>query len=145
MNKLLMMVILATGTNALAQGNIQPSDFVIDHSQPYVYLKFDHIGPRRSYAEGEGNTGIWIRFVNNCRIPIVFMGEPAAAGAPGVLIGDEVLPVQRSLQVIVDTPQKTETKKQPTKQSAGQKPAPYVFENYSTETVEPGDELLFTM
>lgn len=37
-----------------AVGQDRPNDFLLDSSRPYVYLKFDHIGPRKPQQEGEG-------------------------------------------------------------------------------------------
>jgi hypothetical protein len=46
------------------------SSFLVDSTKPYVYLKVDHIGPRRPIREGEPNVGIWLRWHNNCTVPI---------------------------------------------------------------------------
>lgn len=56
-------------------------DFLIDPSKPYVYLKVDHIGPRTPDSDDEPVTGIYLKLVNNCRLPIIVNIFGAHAGA----------------------------------------------------------------
>ncbi|HEX5236761.1 MAG TPA: hypothetical protein VFW25_15685 [Silvibacterium sp.] len=60
--------------------------FLIDPSKPYVYLEVDHIGPRQPELPGEPSTGIWLRFHNNCILPITVVafgaGVPPLAFTP---------------------------------------------------------------
>lgn len=73
----LFVAFLHLGLSCFAQdtqgpASIQASDFVIDKSKPYVYLVVDHIGPRKPIRADDGDQGVWLRIVNNCRLPIVF-------------------------------------------------------------------------
>jgi hypothetical protein len=34
-------------------------------------LEFDHLGSRERIGGDEVSQGLWIRFVNNCRVPVV--------------------------------------------------------------------------
>jgi hypothetical protein len=45
-------------------------NFVLDSSKPFVYLKFERIGPRKPVLKAEAPLGLWLRLVNNCRVPI---------------------------------------------------------------------------
>jgi hypothetical protein len=56
-------------------------DFLVDPSKPYVYLKVDHLGPRTPDSEQEPATGIYLKIVNNCRLPIIVNTFGAPAGA----------------------------------------------------------------
>lgn len=51
---------------ALVQAQKNTSTFVIDQSEPYVYLKFDHTGRRQPLSSHEPDKGLWLRLVNNC-------------------------------------------------------------------------------
>ena len=62
-------VMLLTALWASAQ--VKTTDFLIDSSKDYVYLKFDHLGRRERLGGDEVSKGLWIRLVNNCRVPVV--------------------------------------------------------------------------
>ena len=69
-------------------------DFVLNPSKPYVYLVLDHVGPRKPLRDGEANKGVWLRLVNNCRLPLVIIASKASANvADGAFwVQDEVVP-----------------------------------------------------
>jgi hypothetical protein len=69
------------------------SDFVIDASKPYVYVKFDHKGDRKPAAEDEGTKGLWLHLVNNCRLPINVVVFDLGTGDPGVGVNYSVVPL----------------------------------------------------
>ena len=58
--------------------------FLIDPSKHYVYLKFDHVGDRHPLSRDEASKGLWLRLVNNCRIPIVVAIFNTGTADPGV-------------------------------------------------------------
>ena len=101
----LLFLILATNTFAQKESW---QGFIIDQSKPYVYLKFDHIGPRKPVQNGEGNMGLWLRVVNNCRIPIVFMSFNMPTGEPGVGLMDEVVKNEPMIQIFSTASQRKE-------------------------------------
>jgi hypothetical protein len=103
------IVVLATVMLALfpsrAQQNVE--SFVLDNSNPYVYMKLDHVGPREPVIDGEPRTGAWIRIVNNSRVPILVptAGTQNKEGAIEVL--DEVVPVgQNAVTITTDDDKK---------------------------------------
>src|SRR3954471_2667053 len=73
---------------SVAVTQAQPGDgnfaeqFIFDNERAFVYLQFDHIsnGPRRD--EKEPAYRIWLRFVNNCRVPIVIRTSGVPDGSP---------------------------------------------------------------
>jgi hypothetical protein len=146
MKNLALAIMLLFGASALSQEK-SPLDFVLDHSKPYVYLKFDHIGPRKPHQDGEVSTGLWLRVVNNCRIPIVFR---ASGGLPGDIeepvLEDEVVEEEPLLQIVASDPEiegyrKDEELRQ---ERLKQKPHGYSSEVSGVVTVQPGKELLFS-
>jgi len=78
-------VFLVSTTAGKAQ--ISHNNFEIDASKPYVYIQFDHPGKRKS-ADASGSTsGLWLRLVNNCRIPITVSALDWGTGDPDVARG----------------------------------------------------------
>ena len=126
-------------------------DFVIDHSKPYAYIAFDHIGPRTPQGPEEGNIGLWLRIVNNCRIPIVVpaSGYPKGDKDPGVVVLDEIelrKPGTSLTMTLADgkeitsNPQPPKTNEQP--------PKGYAEDNidvFSAIDIQPGESLLFSV
>src|SRR5271168_5348839 len=89
----LLLFSFLSASAALAQHQKRPLSFVIDSSKPYVYLAFDHVGKRQPLSRHEPDRGLWIRLVNNCRLPITVATFDAETGDPGVAAADEILPV----------------------------------------------------
>jgi hypothetical protein len=76
----------------LNANQVPSTSFVIDESKPYVYIQFDHFGPRRPVNSRESTKGIWLRLVNNCRLPISVSVLDPGTGDPGVILNYEVVP-----------------------------------------------------
>ena len=129
-------------------------DFVIDASKPYVFLKFDHIGSRRPIREGESSTGVWLRVVNNCHVPIVFEGRDGTPGEPGVVLLDEVVDKEPMLEIFASPTPDIQVESEPPTEPSGpignavskpnKKPNGYTSELPGTYRVAPGKELLFS-
>ena len=143
--KLFSLLLLLTVTNLFAQsGSVQ--DFVIDQSKPYVYLKFDHIGPRKPVQDGEDDTSIWLRVVNNCRIPIVFLSFDMPDGNPGVGLMDEIVETEPILQIYDSADEEAvQAKLQEHLRKLKQKPNGYMSETPGVVRVQPGKEILFSV
>lgn len=127
MKRLSICFLLLSTTNLFGQSR-SVRDFVIDQSKPYVYLKFDHIGPRKPVQDGEGNTGIWLRVVNNCSIPIVFASFVMPKGNPGVGLMDEVVDTDPILQIFNSAEEEKEYRHREQLRKLRQKPLGYTFE-----------------
>ena len=77
------LVVFSAFLSGMAQTHpTVPSQFVIDPAEPYVYIKFDHIGRRKPATEGEGSEGLWLRLVNNCNLPITVFTFDLGTGDP---------------------------------------------------------------
>src|SRR5947209_7194252 len=87
------------------QAQAPVTSFVIDESKPYVYLQLDHLGPRKPLHQGEPSTGIWLRIVNNCKVPISVPSYGIPTGDAGTGVLDEIVPLQQLLAVQADSGQ----------------------------------------
>ena len=145
MKRLSVLLFLLLLASASAQ-NKSGQDFVLDQSKPYVYLKFDHIGPRKPFQDGEGNTGLWLRVVNNCRIPIVLEGFSTGTDEPGVGLMDEVVETEPVLQIFSPDEEKRIRRQEKLRKSKlRHKPKGYSTETYGVAQVEPGNDILFSV
>jgi hypothetical protein len=84
------IVLLGTASTAIAQ--ISAKNFEIDDTKPYVYIKFDHFGDRKPVNDWESTKGLWLRLVNNCRLPISISVMDPGTGDPGAVVNFEVVP-----------------------------------------------------
>jgi hypothetical protein len=84
-----LAMLLSSGIAASAQ--ISPQNFKIDGSKPYAYIKFDHLGERKPVNDSESMKGLWLRLVNNCRLPIQISVLGPGTGDPGVVVNFEVV------------------------------------------------------
>jgi hypothetical protein len=79
-NLLVLVLLVAANTQGQAAGTTSaPTEaagtFRLKPALPFVYLEFDHVGEGKKGFENEPATRIWLRLVNNCRLPIVLRGE----------------------------------------------------------------------
>jgi hypothetical protein len=126
------------------------TSFVLDGTKPYVYLQFDHVGPRKPLHEGEPSTGLWLRIVNNCKVPIGVRSYGVTTGDIGTGVFDEIIPVQQGITVQAyfgeislstdEKPTQTTANEQSTKMPEG-----YSAELSSVTRVLPGQSLLFSV
>jgi hypothetical protein len=65
--------------------------FLIDQSKPFAYIKFDHVADRKQPSPNESPKGLWLRLVNNCRLPIAVTANGPEPGEPGVTIEYDVI------------------------------------------------------
>jgi hypothetical protein len=143
MKRLLFLILTFHLATAFAQ-NEHAQNFVIDPSKPYVYLKFDHIGSRKPTQKDEGNTGLWLRVVNNCRIPILFLSFTMPDGEAGVGLMDEVIETEPMLQIFTPEEEKEIAQREELRK-AKHKPEGYSSETPGVLRVQPGSEILFSV
>jgi hypothetical protein len=105
------------------------SAFVRDAEKPYVYVAFDHVGPREPVTSGETPQGLWLRVVNNCRIPIELRTFDLGTRDPGVAINYDVIAVGG----IID------------ERPPGRQPRGYSSDTGSVAVIAPGGTLLFSV
>lgn len=136
----------------IASAQTRDRDFVLDASKPYVYLQFDHIGPRKPIQAGEPSMGLWLRIVNNCVVPIRIGTFSLPTGEVGIGVLDEVVPeAGGGVRIAADDgavpiepilPQGGTDKPRPTPKAII--PEGYSAEVHSTTTIAPGGSILFS-
>jgi hypothetical protein len=131
---LVVFLISARAQNKTAQ------PFVLDQAKPYVYIAFDHSGRRKPLGPGESKQGFWLRFVNNCRVPVTIGTFGTGTGDPGIGVLDEVVPIPTT--GFGGIPEAPETG--PSKPTASP-PEGYYAEVHSSMTVHPGENVLFSV
>ena len=131
--KLCLAVALAVGFFHPASSSAQVSakDFEIDKSKPFVYIKFDHFGERKPVNDSESAKGLWLRLVNNCRLPIGVSVLGLGTGDPGVAVNFEVVPTAGR-----DAPDAEQRKKMP---------FGYAADIGTLVTIPPKGDLLFSV
>jgi hypothetical protein len=147
MRKLACILLLAVAT-MYAQS--PDTSFVLDGTKPYVYLQFDHVGPRKPLHEGEPSMGIWLRIVNNCKVPISVRSYGVTTGDTGTGVFDEIIPVPQVFTVQADSGEiPLSTDERPTqkiaKEPSAKMPEGYEAELSSVTRVLPGKSLLFSV
>lgn len=133
---------------SLADEGSKKADFLIDQSKHYVYLKFDHIADREPLTPDEPRRGLWLRLVNNCRIPILVAILDTGPENPGVGVFDEVVPVVLNGAVpVLSLPHpKRGAPSKPASRSQEEPPKGYSPPDvFSTTTISPGEDLLFNL
>ncbi|MGB2900929.1 MAG: hypothetical protein WBB89_16835 [Candidatus Acidiferrum sp.] len=118
-------------------------NFLINPSKHYAYLKFDHVGEREPLSPDEPTKGLWLRFVNNCRLPIVVAIFDAGADNLGVGVFDEVIPATAKLPIVdYGGPIKPKPKAPPQEEP----PKGYFAPDFISATIIlPGKDLLFSV
>jgi hypothetical protein len=146
MKRLIAFLIL---TAATLHAQSAATGFVLDATKPYVYLQFDHVGPRKPLHAGEPPIGLWLRIVNNCKLPISVRSYGVTTGGAGVGVLDEVIPVPQEITVQADSGRMPLSSDGPPTQKANE-PAVKMPEGYSAELssvsdILPGKSLLFSL
>jgi hypothetical protein len=147
MKKLACILLLAV---ASMYAQSPDTSFVLDGTKPYVYLQFDHVGPRKPLHEGEPSTGLWLRIVNNCKVPISVRSYGVTTGDVGTGVFDEIIPVQPVFTVQAESGEiPLSTDEKPTQKTADEPsakmPVGYSAELSSATLVQPGKSLLFSV
>lgn len=135
------LIVFAFSTCMIGQQPVP--DFVLNPSKPYVYVQFDHVGPRKPLYKGEGEVGLWLRIVNNCRVPIKVPTFGLTTGDPGVGLLDEVVPDAVAVSVSSEPDElNPSTGKAST---ASSHPQGYSAEVFSMTRILPGKDILFSV
>jgi hypothetical protein len=145
---LLSLTVLLSAGCVCAQGSAgHPANrFLVNPAHPFVYLRFDHIGPSGENAEPISRMWLWL--VNNCEVPIVVR----TFGAADDHLKDEIGVMDR----VVSNPEPgmrfsgvdAEGKISefpPRVEDQGEMPEGYESEVSSTESIPPGRAILFSV
>ena len=148
----LLSVVVFTPAQVRPGSKPQSIALAIDREKPFAYIEFIKIG-RRKALPGEPDTGLWFRFVNNCRVPILvrtfgvpdgsFKGEvgvmhDVVANTDTVRITSEDI----SVPLVNDVTPKTPS---PTAEKERRVPFGYNFDVGSLAEILPGKSLLFSI
>jgi hypothetical protein len=128
----LLAILLAVVPASSVKNPIAPNQFVINTAEPYVYIKFDHIGKRQPVNEGDGSEGLWLRLVNNCNVPIKILTNGLGTNDPGVSIPYSVIPRSGMMDGLSVEKLKT-------------MPTGYAADVGTPVTLAPGENLLFSV
>jgi hypothetical protein len=138
----LRLVICVTLINLSGFAQAEHDDFVLARDKPWAYLRLDHVGPRKPVFAGEPETGIWLRLVNNCHLPIMLLTLGDDSKNPGVVVLDEVVPID------VFTISGSAPLGPPRQSDRPKPPAGYWGRGADllhVATVSPGEDLLFSV
>jgi hypothetical protein len=138
-----LLIFLLTGMGVFAQE--KPQNFVLDPSKPFAYLKFDHVADRKPVSSDEIARGLWLRLVNNCRVPIRMEIFDPGTGDPGIGVYDDIVMTYPNTGFHPGKlgQQSTGSKaKQPTANPPKGYSPPEVV---STTIIPPGSSLLFSV
>lgn len=150
MRLILTMVLLCPFFSAWSQSTTQASTspgFVMDENRPYVYLRFDHEGKGVRFSDDEPTQRVWLRFVNNCRVGIVLRTFGTPEGSPKDEVGvmhDVVKDVRFRIQGVEIEPSALNAQSSQPHQEA-EMPVGYDFDVSSSESIPPGQSLLFSV
>lgn len=127
----LLAIFLSVMPLSASANPIAPDQFVINKANPYVYIKFDHLGKREPATDGEGTEGLWLRLVNNCNLPITVLTFDLGTGDPGVGVRYSVVPVSGF--------------RGPTEEQLKTMPKGYSTDVGTSVKIPPGGNLLFSV
>ncbi len=149
----LILLFIASLARLGAQSLDRKTSFVIDPNRPYVYLKFDHVGPGIPRAEHEPKTRTWLWLMNNCNVGIVVTENGTPDGSPKEerQIMYEVVPTVvpsfglPSFDATVgDTKPKQEKADDSDSNDSETIPQGYMGDVGSSESIAPGERILFS-
>ncbi len=136
-----VLAILMTLSMPVSRNQAKTHGFVIDSSKPYVFIDFDHVGDRKPLSESESRWGLWLRIVNNCRVPIIVDTFDLGTGDPGLGVFYDVVPVRSHTGYVTASGE--------VHSSEGPKSVPqgYYFSNQtiSHRVIPPGGNILFSI
>lgn len=137
-----------------AQKTGPAKQFVIDENRPFVYIKFDHVGPGIRWSEEEPSTRIWLHLENNCRIPIQVIANGVPDGSPKDEVGiqHKVVPnpplrglVTYSFPVRPKPPGVSNPEQHTSTPEVEEMPRGYMADVGSIVTIMPGKDILFSI
>ena len=132
-------------TALLGAAQVKTTGFLIDSTKDYVYLQFDHLGNRERIGDDAVSKGVWIRLVNNCRVPVIVATFDPGTGDPGMGIYDEVVPsVAKGPLLHLEGGKNAPS--QPSKHTVTKMPQGYSLpDTFSTTRISPGESILFSV
>jgi hypothetical protein len=139
-----------------AQNVSRGKDFVINENLPFIYVKFDYMGPGEQRGQDESSRRIWLRLVNNCKFPIVLrtygVPDESAKEEVGVMYDVVANPVLEGMVQLGPAPAGSsaeptgnEVARPSAESESTEIPKGTIFHVSSTEVVPPGKNVLFSI
>jgi hypothetical protein len=69
----------------------------LDTTKPFVYIEFDHTGPREPLRPDELARGLWLRLVNNSILPIIVRAHSSITDPDMTILEDVITPQMRTI------------------------------------------------
>jgi hypothetical protein len=69
----------------------------LDAAKPFVYIEFDHSGPREPLRPDEPSRGLWLRLVNNSVFPIMLRVHGSLTDPDTPVLQDIITPQMRMI------------------------------------------------
>ena len=126
-----VLALLMSNLTPFASAQTSAKDFVIDQSAPWAYIRFDHLGERKPANDWENTKGLWLRLVNNCKLPIQISVSSPGTGDPGVVVNFDVVP--------------TPGRHAPNEEQRKKMPFGYAADIGTLVTIPPKGDLLFSV
>ncbi len=88
--------ILTIASCCTAQAQTAPK-LALDATKPFVYIEFDHSGPRQPLEPDEPSRGLWLRLVNNSVFPIILRVHSSLTDLEMTILEDIITPQTRMI------------------------------------------------
>jgi hypothetical protein len=159
--------IAASAQRAPTSKHSPVQSILVDRSRPYVYLEIERIGPRSPIRQDEPRLGVFLRFHNNCIVPVIlatFGGSEPRPNEVGVLdtvvanqVQDEPVMTISQLPTMSSEDSRTKTGGETSPGQDGDSGAPETnsmdsmprgyeaFHLRSLTTVAPGQSIYFSL
>jgi len=117
----------------------QSAAFAIDREKPFAYIEFIKMD-RRKALPGEPDTGLWLRLVNNCHIPIAIK---AMGNGDDLRVEHEVAYMEEMEMGLIAF--RDGKRVSPEKTPRSEMPKGYSFELPDLKIIQPGDDFRFNI
>jgi hypothetical protein len=118
----------------------QRTAFAIDREKPFAYIEFIKKDRRNKILPSEPDTGLWLRFVNNCHVPI---GIEAMGNGDDLRVLHEVVYIEEEemgLIAVMDGKRVS-----PEKTPRSEMPRGYSVDTPDLRVIQPGDDFRFSI
>ena len=115
----------------------QSAAFAIDREKPFAHIEFIKMDRRKSLP-GEPDTGLWLRFVNNCHIPI---GIKTMGTSDDLRVEHQVVYMEEMGLIAFRDGKRVSPEKTP----RSEMPKGYSFELPDLKIIQPGDDFRFNI
>ena len=116
----------------------QRTAFAIDREKPFAYIEFIKKDRRKKVVPSEPDTGLWLRFVNNCHVPI---GIETVGNGDDVRVLHEVVYIEEIGLIAVMDGKRVSPEKTP----RSEMPKGYSSDVPDLRVIQPGDDFRFSI